>query len=304
MSNEQVKPSVASTVASYLAFPVVTTGAGAVGAIKRNHGIKNALEACRKADFKKMQGILEGDCFTKAGALAENYEKYRQLSKNASKLAKKAAKENISVFQRFLNLFRSQDKKVTLDTIKERSKEATKSLNSADAALKNGKLLVEEAAERGLKNNAKKLFKNEVKNPIVIAMTAIEAIPEITGKIIPTFKEKGFVEGLKQTGKSLLKIGSNFVSYAAGSALGRLVGSAIGTVICPGAGSAIGAKIGDMIGSMFIGSKVTKAVNKVVGDDSSEASSDATQAQNVQNQAQTQYMQGQMVPMATRSYNA
>ncbi len=285
MSDEQVKSSAAFTAASYLAFPVVTTGVGALGSVRRNGGVKNALEACRKADFKKMQGILESDCFTKAATLTENYEKYRQLSKNASKLAKKAAKENISVFQRFLNLFRSQDKKVTLDTIKERSKEATKSLNSADAALKSGKLIVEEAAERGLKDNAKKLFKNEVKNPIVIAMTAIEAIPEITGKIIPTFKEKGFVEGLKQTGKSILKIGSNFFSYAAGSALGRLVGSAIGTVICPGAGSAIGAKIGDAVGSMLIGSNVTKLVNKAIGENK-ENSPSSNQSEMIQNEPQ------------------
>ncbi len=304
MSNEQVKPSAASTVASYLAFPVVTTGAGAIGAIKRNHGIKNALEACRKADFKKIQGILEGDCFTKAGALAENYEKYRSLAKNASKLTGKVAKGKISIIDKFFNLFRSQDKKVTIDVIKKKSEDAIKALDGATDALKSGKLLVEEAAERGLKNNAKKFFKNEVKNPIVIIMTAIEAIPEITGKIIPTFKEKGFLAGLKQTGKSLLKIGSNFVSYAAGSALGRVVGSAIGTIICPGAGSAIGAKIGDMIGSMFIGSKVTKVVNKVVGDDSSKASATITQAQIDNNQAQAQYTQKQLLPGEQITYNA
>ena len=298
MSNEQVQQSAASTAASYLAFPVITTGAGAIGSIKRNHGIKQALSACRKSDFKKMQGVLDGDCFTKANALAENYDKYKDLSKKVSKLDKKVGKGKLSLTQRFFNLFRKQDKKVTFEDISKQFEDAKIAKSSAEATLSSGKLLVEEAAERGLKNNAKKFFKNEIKNPIVIAMTALEALPEITGKIVPTFKEKGFVEGLKQTGKSILKIGSNFLSYAAGSALGRLVGGAIGTIICPGAGSAVGAKVGDMLGSMLIGSNVTKVVNKVIGENESEANKQQTQI------AQTTETQNQLQQRSMTDYNA
>lgn len=280
MSNEQVKPSVASTAAQYLAFPVITTGAGAIASIKRNHGIKNAIASCRVSDFKKLRGNLSGDCFTKGIELAENYDKYKELSKNVSKLTKKVNKGKLSIFQRFFNLFRSQENKVTFDMLEDKLKKANSSLDSAKAALASGKTVVEEVAEKGLKANAKRLFKNEVSNPLVLVMTALQAVPEITEKVIPTFKEKGFWEGLKQTGKSVLKIGSDFLSFAAGSALGRVVGSAIGTVICPGAGSAIGAKIGDMIGGMFIGTNVTKVVSKVIGED------EASQDNAVQNQQQ------------------
>ncbi len=279
MSNENIQSNATSSAASYLTFPAITTGVGALNSIKRNHGVKNAIAACRRQDFVNLQGKIDADCFTKATTLAENYEHYNSLAKKASKLAKKASKKDISIFQKFFNLFRSQDKKVTIDTIKKNSSEAQKLLNSATENLKEGKFLIKETTEKGLKNNAAKFFKNEIKNPIVIAMTALEAVPEITSKIIPTFKEKGFVEGIKQTGKSILKIGSNFLSFAAGSALGRIAGAAIGSIICPGAGSALGAKIGDMIGGMFIGSNVTKVVNKVIGEN--EQTTEINETQNI-----------------------
>ena len=267
MSNETAKPSAASTAVSYLAFPVITTGAGAISSIKNNKGIKGAISSCRASDFKKLQGNLSGDCFTKAIEVAENYDKYKELTKNARKLAKKAGKTDISLLDKFFNLFRKQENKVTIDTIRKKSSEAQNALKNADAALKNGKVIVEEVAEKGFKQNAAKVFKSEIKNPFVIFFTALEAVPEVTGKIIPTFQNEGFLAGIKQTGKSILKIGANFVSYAAGSALGKVVGAAIGSVICPGVGSAVGAKVGDMIGSMFIGSNVTKVVNKVIGEE-------------------------------------
>ena len=120
-------------------------------------------------------------------------------------------------------------------------------------------------------------------------MTALQFVPNVINDVIPTFKEKGFKEGMKSVGKTLVKAGTDLVSYAAGGALGRAIGAAIGTVICPGAGSAVGATVGDMIGSMIVGGTATAKMEKALDGDKKE---EATQEQIAQapteaNQAST-----------------
>ena len=274
MSNEittQNKNIIGSKMIGFMAFPMITTGVGAINSIRRNGGIKNALSACEVENFKKLGQSLEPihkDIFSRSIALSQNYEEYKGISKKAAKYAKKALKAKqgkISLLDNFLNLFRKN--KVTPENILSSQATAKNKLNDSLNLIKSGKEIVETSTKTGFKNTAKNLFKNEIKNPIVIAMTALELAPEITGKVIPAFKNEGFIAGLKQTGKSILKVGSNFVSYAAGGAIGRVLGATIGTIICPGAGSAIGASVGDMLGSAIIGSTATDAVNKIIGED-------------------------------------
>lgn len=105
-------------------------------------------------------------------------------------------------------------------------------------------------------------------------MLAFSGIMEACSEVIPTFKELGFEKGLKQTGKSAIKVVGDTIGFiggeylgtalgaAAGSALaGTKLGAAIGSVV-PGFGTAIGAIVGcacGMIGSFVMG-KVTKKI--------------------------------------------
>ena len=251
MSSEGVnqKKSFGSNVMSVVAFPVGMSAAGGVKSAIRNKGIKNALEARNKAGFTTLKGALEGDCFSRGLALEDNYKEYNNLAKKAAKLAKKADKGKVSLLNRFKNIFRKN--KVTVETLKENSKQANEALKNANDALKNGKQIIAttgEAVKTGFMGNVGNLIKKGFKDKTVWFFTAVETLPDVIKKVIPAFKEKGIVEGLKETGKTLLKAGGNMASYVAGSAVGRVIGTAIGTIFCPGAGSAVGGSIGSMIG--------------------------------------------------------
>lgn len=105
-------------------------------------------------------------------------------------------------------------------------------------------------------------------------MLAFSGIAECLSEVVPTFKELGFKKGVKQLGKSAVKVVGDTVGFiggeylgtalgaAAGSALaGTKIGAAIGSVF-PGFGTAIGAVVGcacGMIGSFVMG-KVTKKI--------------------------------------------
>ncbi len=271
MSNENVNNNNNFSLTSCLVFPAITTSASAISSIKRNKGVKNALTACQKEAFKGLDASLKplhNDIFSRSTALAQNYEEYKGLSKKAAKYAKKAAKAQkgkVSLIDNFLNIFRKE--KVTPDSIIKKASEADDKLKTATKTLKQGSEIIEATTKSGFKNTAKTLLKSEMKNPIVLAMTALELVPEFSGKVIPAFKNEGILAGLKQTGKSILKVGSNFISYAAGGVLGRIIGTSIGTLICPGVGSAVGGNIGDAIGSMLVGSTVTNVVDKALNED-------------------------------------
>ena len=105
-------------------------------------------------------------------------------------------------------------------------------------------------------------------------MLVFSGIMEGVSEVIPTFKELGAEKGVKQLGKSAIKVVGDTVGFiggeylgtalgaAAGSALaGTKVGAAIGSVV-PGYGTAIGAIIGcacGMLGSFVMG-KITKKI--------------------------------------------
>lgn len=101
---------------------------------------------------------------------------------------------------------------------------------------------------------------------------AIGGVTELFN-IVPAFTEGGIGSGIKQIGKSAVKVAGNVAGWFAGEAAGSAAGAVIGTAICPGLGTAAGAIIGGLFGVAggFLGSwaadKVTKAV---VGKDESE----------------------------------
>lgn len=97
-------------------------------------------------------------------------------------------------------------------------------------------------------------------------MLAFSGITEALTEVVPTFKELGFKKGMKQLGKSSVKVVADTAGYVAGnmigSAVGTKLGAIIGSAICPGVGTVIGSAIGfagGMLGS-FIAGKIVKPI--------------------------------------------
>jgi len=165
--------------------------------------------------------------------------------------------------ERFKNLFRKN--KIDISDIATQATKATDEVANAGKSLAKGTDIVEGTAKLAGstgRETAKNLFKSELKNKFVLAITVAAALPRIQEEVIPAFKEKGFIEGIKTTGKIALRTIGDFVSNAGFSAIGRALGSAIGTVICPGVGSAVGGTFGDVIGSFFSMKLVSKIFDK------------------------------------------
>ena len=290
------------SLGSYLAFPAATAGFGALTALKRaDWKPSDAIKNLEIENFKKLGVTLKDngakDIFSRGTALAKNYEAYKSASKEAykwGKRAKKAAKGKIGLKDTILNFFR-KDNKVTVDTIKEANEAAAKKLSSMKKNLSQGKEIAEEivensaktAAKTGFKETAKGLAKKELTSKFNLFISvATTFIPAMKDKVIPAFKNEGFISGIKELGKAAAQTATDFIGYAFGGAIGRT----IGTALCPGAGSFIGGNLGDMIGSMFIGGKTMKAVNKLIkADDGQSAQKASDEAQQIsQNNPQIQ----------------
>ena len=266
MSNETTEVN----VGSYLLFPGIMTGHSTIASLRRNKGISKAIESFQKEGFAQLNEnikTLNKDIFSRSLTVAQNYEQYQGLAKKSAKLTKIMAKGGkISPWQKFLNLFRGETEKLTTQNIAQKTTEAQTAFKEAKTAIESGKAVAEATAETGLKDTVKSLFKKEALNPLSILFIAFDAIPEIKNKIVPAFENDGFTGGMKQVGKSLLKIGSSFLAFNLGSSIGRVIGTVLGSVV-PGIGNWFGGFVGSMIGSIFVNSKVDKVVSKITVED-------------------------------------
>ena len=96
-------------------------------------------------------------------------------------------------------------------------------------------------------------------------MMAIDGGVELLTNVVPTFSQLGVGAGLKQLGKSTVKVAAGTAGWLGGDAAGKAIGSAIGTLICPGIGTAIGGFIGGFLGGMVGCSLAGRLTKKVVG---------------------------------------
>ena len=94
------------------------------------------------------------------------------------------------------------------------------------------------------------------------------------GQVVPAFKNGGFGEGMKQLGKSTVKVGASTAGFVLGATAGKSIGATIGGAIgsaVPVIGTAIGAFVGGLVGDIVggvIGSAITnKVTNKIMGKD-------------------------------------
>ena len=95
-------------------------------------------------------------------------------------------------------------------------------------------------------------------------MFAIEGVMELFTNVIPAFQAGGAKTGVKQLGKSTVKVAASTGGFVGGSMAGKAIGAAIGSIF-PGAGTVIGGKIGGFVGGL-VGSSLAKgAAEKVTG---------------------------------------
>ena len=104
---------------------------------------------------------------------------------------------------------------------------------------KNGRAAAKAAGKSGLLGSLKGAFGNISKKLPgfgSLILLALEA-----PNIIKATKEKGLLQGLKETGKAAARLG------------GFTLGSAIGSAICPGVGTIIGGLLGDWLAGKIVG---------------------------------------------------
>ncbi len=251
--------SFASDLKNSLLCTAVFTAPGAIGSVIRNKGIRNTVSSLELENFKKLNLSLKNtnmDVFTRSVKLGEQYD----IMKNASKEAASKAKELAKMEKKLTKASAKNSSKLIGEhaELLNQSKVAQQNLSTVEDAVKNGKLLTKEGGEivsaavsstkSSFGKTAKTLFKSELKNKIVLGITVVAAVPRIIEEVIPTFKEKGMVEGMKAAGKVAFRTAADFVSNAGFSAVGRTIGAALGSVV-PGIGNAIGGLVGDAIGS-------------------------------------------------------
>lgn len=251
----QANPNLLKEMGSSVAFSSAITGFGGLTSAIRYRSPLKALKATNVADFKKLQTTLKSqgkDVFTRGVELSQNYDVYKAAAKKAQKLQNAVKKGDISLMQKFKNIFRKD--KLEFSAIQKQAAEASADLAKKKALIASGQDIIEDGAKLMGKSGfgtAKNLFKSELKNKFVLGITVLGALPRIKEEIIPAFKEKGFIEGIKATGKVIARTATDFVSNAGFSAVGRAFGATLGSIFFPGVGSAVGGMFGDVIGSFF-----------------------------------------------------
>ncbi len=178
-----------------------------------------------------------------------NKDAFKAIFKKGGKLSDKIA-----------NFFRvtgnTQEQYSTIKSAVKKVAKATKKgevVTDAMKAATKAKPIAKAAVETGKKGALKK-FGGMLKNSGALFMLALSGIIEGVTEVYPTFKELGTEKGLKQLGKSSIKVVGDTVGYIGAAK----IGSAIGSIISPGVGTALGFVAG-FIGSYAAG-KVTKAI--------------------------------------------
>lgn len=188
----------------------------------------------------------------------ELIEKAGVQAQKATEMAKTAAKEaNPGLFTKAKNAIKSFLKigaKEGADDV------VNAALNSVDDVAAAAADVAGGAAKTGILGKIGKVCKKSGAG----IMAAIDGVMELFTNVIPAFQAGGAKSGVKQLGKSTVKVAASTGGFVAGSAAGKAIGAAIGSIF-PGAGTVIGGMIGGFVGGL-IGSSLAKgATDKIVG---------------------------------------
>lgn len=226
MSSEAVqqKTSFGANVATYGAMPIAQAVGGSAIALK-THG-KNVFKAQNATGFDALNTAMKNngvDVFTRSQAIGRAYESYKDIAKADAKAQKKLAKLNkkgdISLWDKFTNLFRKKDNRIKLIDV-----EARASMNAVKAEIEL------ERANQALASDfdAKKL--DEALN--LCEKTKVKVATEEGEKLVEQIVEgKGVMQNAdtfaKKTAKEIAESGLEVGAKATAKATAKGFGNAV-----------------------------------------------------------------------------
>lgn len=250
---------------------------------KINGKFSNAnLKILGQADKEALNNLLKGDgklstriadyikhanqckfVYVDEKAAVKSKAKASKLAEKAKKLADKATEKPNSKIREYLaNKAQKKSEKAITDCITKTEKAVDSRIavtTKTTTPVKLGKLGTKlNRLTNGKFGSISKIIKSSGAGMMLVFSGIIEGFTEV----VPTFKELGIEKGLKQLGKSTIKVIGDTAGFIAGEQAGMALGSAIGTAICPGIGTAVGAVcgfVGGILGS-FTAGKITKAI--------------------------------------------
>lgn len=242
--------------------------------LKNNKTINKATESAMKAldtrNIEAFKNIFKGE--GKVASKVGNFVQTANDSKKAFVEIKSATKAQAKAVKTAKAAEKAAAKATAKNTAKTTAKAAKTAAKAEAAATKAASAKITADVAQTTSKFGK--FGKFMKSSGAGVMLAFSGIIEGVTEVIPTFKELGGEKGVKQLGKSAVKVAGDTFGFiageqvgtalgvAAGSALaGTKIGAAIGSVI-PGTGTIIGATVGcvgGMLGSWAMG-KVTKAI--------------------------------------------
>ncbi len=238
--------------------------------------INEKMKALGQKNQQALQNLLhgKGNIFKRIGDFISTANKSVMEYSNIKSSVKTKFKEQKAAAKAAKRAAKTAGEKTVTNAAKEAAETAvkttgntakTKTVSNAAAQSSAGKAVKSagnKISNKFLKRITSSKFGKFMKSSGAGIMLAFSGIAECLTEVVPTFKELGAEKGLKQLGKSAVKVAGDTAGFIAGQQAGVAVGTAVGTAIFPGVGTAIGAAVGfvgGLLGS-FVAGKITKAI--------------------------------------------
>ena len=222
---------------------------GGVKGVLRVADAKEILANIPQAEYLKTLSSNSQDLYKKAQALAETAK--------ANPSNKEAIKKAMSAFaQADAASYAETTAKATGIMAKTKNALGITKLNQATKNL---------AAKSPTFKKCVDAYNNESGTFMLVLQGGVEAFTNV----VPTFKKLGFKRGMKQLGRSCVKVITGVAGWVAGSALGSKAGEILGAAIGNKKIGAIVGAVAGQVGSYAVGTVgehfANKAVRKVLG---------------------------------------
>ena len=239
------------------AFKSVTDNGKAANDILKKNGVKGVL---RVADAKEVLANIPT-----AEALNGLSAKTQDLYKNAQKLAEavKANPSNKDIAKQASQLLAKAEAASYAEMAKGTG--LYQKFKNAVGITKVGQATRNMAAKSSTFKTCLDAYNNESGNAMLVLEGGVEALTTV----VPTFKKLGFKRGMKQLGRSAVRVVSSVAGWVAGSAVGSKIGEVVGALVGNTKVGAVVGAIAGRVGSYAVGTVgqhyANKAVTKALG---------------------------------------
>ena len=239
------------------AFKSVTDNGKAANDILKKNGVKGVL---RVADAKEVLANIPT-----AEALNGLSAKTQDLYKNAQRLAEavKANPSNKDIAKQASQVLAKAEAASYAEMAKGTG--LYQKFKNAVGITKVGQATRNMAAKSSTFKTCLDAYNNESGNAMLVLEGGVEALTTV----VPTFRKLGFKRGMKQLGRSAVRVVSSVAGWVAGSAVGSKIGEVVGALVGNTKVGAVVGAIAGRVGSYAVGTVgqhyANKAVTKVLG---------------------------------------